>query len=311
MMSVEVWGMMVAGCVALVAGLAFARPRFVSAAGLGKILALATVFEAASLAVFSAEHFTAARDLMAIVPRWLPYPLFWTYFVGACLLAAAVSFIAGRHVRWSASLLALLFLIIVATIDLPSLPRGLHNRFFWILTFREISFAGGAMVLAGTLWPRRTRTADALIEVGRFIVGGVMVFYGIEHFLHPRFVTGVPLEKPTPPWMPFPVVTAYAIGIALLAAGICLLTRRNVEPAAAICGSALLLLTVLFYGSIFVVDLRASGNNSPVLIEGLNYIFDTMLFAATVLLAGQGREVERASNRPQAVPNPDSALTSR
>jgi uncharacterized membrane protein len=311
MMSVEVWGMMFAGGVALLSGLVFARPRFVAAAGLGKVLALATVFEAAPLAVFSAEHFTAARDMMAIVPRWLPYPLFWTYFVGACLLAAAISFIAGRYVRWSASLLALLFLIIVATIDLPSLPRGLHNRFFWILTFREISFAGGAMVLAGSLWPHRSRTGDVLIDLGRFIVGGVMVFYGIQHFLNPRFVTGVPLEKPTPAWMPFPAAIAFAVGIALLAAGLCVLTRKYTRTAAGICGSLLLLLTVLFYGSIFVADLRASGNNSPVLVEGLNYIFDTMLFAATVLLAGRGRQAERPGKRPQPVAHPVSALTSR
>ena len=47
-----------------------------------------------------------ARDLMAIVPRLLPGPLFWTYFVGAALLAAAISFIVGRCVRWSAALTA-------------------------------------------------------------------------------------------------------------------------------------------------------------------------------------------------------------
>ena len=84
---------------------------------------LGPVFEATALAVFAAEHFTAARDLMPIVPRWMPGPLFWTYFVGAALLAAAISFIAWRHVHWSAALLALLFLIIVATIDLPNLPK--------------------------------------------------------------------------------------------------------------------------------------------------------------------------------------------
>jgi hypothetical protein len=59
-----------------------------------------------------------------MVPSWLPAHLFWVYLVGAALLAAAISFIAWRCVRWSAALLALLFLIIVATIDLPNLGRG-------------------------------------------------------------------------------------------------------------------------------------------------------------------------------------------
>jgi len=149
-MSVETWGMMGAGSAALVAGLFLVRPRFAAASGAGRILVLGPVFEAVALAIFAAEHFLAARDLMGIVPRWLPGPLFWTYFVGCALLAAAISFIAWRYVRWSASLLALLFLIIVATIDLPNLPKQLHERLFWTLTVREMAFAGGAMVLAGS-----------------------------------------------------------------------------------------------------------------------------------------------------------------
>ena len=192
-MSIEVWAMMGAGVAALVAGLILARARFPAARGLDRVLVLGPVFAAVALAMFAAEHFTAARDLMPIVPRWLPGPLFWTYFVGAALLAAAVSFIAGRHVRWSAALLAVLFLIIVATIDLPELPGQAHNRFFWILAVRETSFAAGAMVLAGSGWPGRA--GDALVHIGRTIVAAVMIFYAMEHFLFPRNVPGVPLEK--------------------------------------------------------------------------------------------------------------------
>src|ERR1700758_2147773 len=121
-MSVEVWGMICAGVAALVAALAFARPRFRAAYGPGKILVLGPICEAVALAIFAFEHFLAARDLMGIVPRWLPGPLFWTYLVGLGWLAAAISYITWRQVRWSATLAALLFVIIVATIDLPNLP---------------------------------------------------------------------------------------------------------------------------------------------------------------------------------------------
>jgi hypothetical protein len=81
-----------AGTAALVAGLFLLRARFTAASGVSKILLLGPVFEAVALAIFAAEHFLAARDLSAIVPRWMPGPLFWTYFVGAALLAAAISF---------------------------------------------------------------------------------------------------------------------------------------------------------------------------------------------------------------------------
>jgi uncharacterized membrane protein len=289
-MSVEVWAMMGAGIAALVAGFILVRPRLQAACGVDKILVLAPIFEAASLAVFAAEHFTAAHDLMGIVPKWLPGPLFWTYFVGAALVAAAISFITWRQVRWSAALLAILFLIFVITIDLPNVPVAAHDRFFWILTVRETSFAGGAMVLAGSAWPNTSFASSALIRIGRGIVAAVMIFYATQHFLFPHNVPGVPLAKLTPAWIPIPVAIAYLIGIVLLSAGVGLLIRRTIRIAAAGCGITLLLLTVFFYGAIFAAEIH-----SPLAVEGLNYIFDTMLFAATVLLAG--RSADQAAAR--------------
>lgn len=282
-MSVETWGMIGAGSAALVAGLFLVRARFATASGPGRMLVLGPVFEAVALAIFAAEHFLAARDLMGIVPHWLPGPLFWTYFVGAALLAAAISFIVWRHVRWSASLLALLFLIIVATVDLPNLPQHIHERLFWTLTVREMSFAGGAMVLAGSLWARGRSAGTMLLVVGRLLVACVFVFYAIQHFLFPRFVPGVPLEKMTPTWVPAPTLIAYFVGITLLIAGVGLMIRRTRSIAAAGAGTVLLLLTIFFYIPILMTEIH-----SPLAVEGVNYVGDTLLFAATALLAGFG-----------------------
>jgi uncharacterized membrane protein len=285
-MSLLTSGMIAAGIAALLAGLFLVRARFAAASGAGKILVLGPIFEAVALAIFAAEHFLAARELSGGVPRWLPGPLFWTYFVGAALLAAAISFIAWRYVRWSATLLALLFLIIVATIDLPNLPPHIHERLFWTLTVRETAFAGGAMVLAGSLWPRGKSTGTAgttLILLGRFIVACTFIFYAIEHFLFPRFVPGVPLEKMTPDWIPAPTLIAYFVGITLLAAGVGLMIPRTRRTAAATAGTVLLLLTIFFYIPILITEIH-----TPLAVEGVNYVGDTLLFAATALLAGFG-----------------------
>jgi len=282
-MSVEVLGMLAAGSAALVSGLVLLRPRFQQASGADRVLVLGPVFAAIALAVFAAEHFTAARNLMPIVPRWLPAPLFWTYFVGAALIAAAISFIAWKHVRWSATLLAVLFLVIVVTVDLPILSKQLHERLFWTLTARETCFAAGAMVLAGSVWPRGRPVGAALMRLGRMIVACTFIFYAIEHFLFPRFVPGVPLKKMTPAWVPAPTLIAYVVGIALLLAGVGLLIPRTIRIAAATAGIMLLLLTVFFYIPILATEIR-----SPLAVEGINYVADTLLFAATALLAGFG-----------------------
>ena len=284
-MSVETWGMIGAGSAVLVAGLFLIRPRFAAASGAGRVLVLGPVFEAVALAIFAAEHFLAAPDLSGIVPRWMPGALFWTYFVGAALLAAAISFIAGRYVRWSASLLAILFLIIVATVDLPNLPNHIHERLFWTLTVRETAFAGGAMVLAGSQWSRGRSAGAKLIVFGRLIVACTFIFYAIEHFLFPRFVPGVPLEKMTPAWVPAPTLLAYIVGMTLLATGVGLMIRRTRRNAAAIAGTMLLLLTAFFYVPILITEIR-----TPLALEGVNYVGDTFLFAATALLAGFGAD---------------------
>jgi len=203
-MSVETWGMIGAGSAALIAGLLFVRPRFAAASGVERVLVLGPVFEAVALTIFAAEHFLVARGLMVIVPRWMPGALFWTYFVGAALLAAGISFIAWRYVRSSAFLLALLFLFIVATVDLPNLSKHAHQRVVWTLSLREAAFDGGAMVLASSTGSRGRHAGIAI--TGRLIVASTFVFYAIEHFLFPRFVPGVPLEKLTPAWVPAPAL---------------------------------------------------------------------------------------------------------
>lgn len=285
-MTLEVGAMMAAGIAALVAGLIRAQSWVRAASGAGRLIVLGPVLEAAALATFSAEHFTAARDLAPIVPHWLPAPLFWVYFFGACLAATAISFVTGRSMRLAAPLLALFFLIVVITIDLPNTFRLLHSRFFWILTCRETAFASGALVLAGSFWPPEHVARRILVRIGRTILAAILVFYAVEHFVYPHFVIGVPLQKPAPAWIPVAVLWAWLVGIALLLGGIFLLFRSTARIASAGLGLVLLLVTVFFYIPIMVKEFH-----SPALeVEGLNFVYDTLLFSATVLLAGFASE---------------------
>ena len=288
-MSVEVWAMLGAGAATLVAGLVLVRARFRTASGADKLIVLGPIFEAVALAIFAAEHATAARDLMPIVPHWLPGPLFWTYFAGAALLAAALSFVAWRCVRWSAPLLALFFFLIVATVDLPNLASQFHDRFFWILTVRETAFGSGALVFAGNALPHSSSAGVVLKRIGRTFLAPIFVFYGTEHFLFPQHVPGVPLEKLTPAWVPAPIFLSWLVGIILILAGIGLLIPSATRIAAAGSGAMLVLLTLFFYGSIMLMELH-----TPLAVEGINYFGDTLLFAATALLAGLGTDQSRS-----------------
>jgi uncharacterized membrane protein len=85
----------------------------------------------------------------------------------------------------------------------------------------------------------------------------------------------------TPVWIPAPVLISYIAGITLLAAGVGLMIPRIRQTAAAIAGTVLLLLTIFFYVPILITEIGA-----PLALEGVNYVGDTLLFAATALLAG-------------------------
>jgi uncharacterized membrane protein len=85
--------------------------------------------------------------------------------------------------------------------------------------------------------------------------------------------------------VPFPTLLAYLVGIILVLAGIGLFVRPTIRIAAATSGIMLLLLTVFLYVPILALEIQ-----TPLALEGINYVFDTLLFAGTALLAGFGAD---------------------
>jgi uncharacterized membrane protein YphA (DoxX/SURF4 family) len=279
MAPIELWPS-VAGLAILALGLIFYRKDLAAATGLERLIVLGPVFYAAPLATFGAEHLVLGRLMADMVPHWIPWHVFWIYFVGLALIAAALSLTFRRCLRWSASLLAVLFLIFVFTMDLPGTLAQPANRINWVLLCRETSFAIGALALTATLLQQKSsQLSKTLVAIARIVIGLVLIFYGVEHVLHPERVTGVPLEKLTPAWVPWPHVWAALIGAILFIAGAVLLINKRPRLAAAIVGAVMTALVLFFYTPILAMD---RGPNQ--VIEGINYVFDTLLFAGTALL---------------------------
>src|SRR6478672_1706521 len=210
-----------AGLVYLVAGVFILRKEISAARGWDKLVALGPVFFAASLAAFAPEHFYGGPDyIQTMAPRWMPLHSFWPYFVGGALLAAATSLTVRKFMRLSSTLLGLMFFLFVCMIYLPSALRHSTNRFAWIYLLRDLSFCAGAWALAGLHsragWPQ---VAKGKILFARVALAIAVIFYGVQHFLHPKSVPDIPLEKLTPSWVPFPSVWGYLAGSLLLAAG--------------------------------------------------------------------------------------------
>ena len=222
--------------------------------------------------------------IIGAVPVWMPVRLFWVYFVAFALIAAALSLALGIRVRLTATLLAIMFLLFVVMIHVPNGAAHVHDRIIWNVAMRDLSFGAGALALAGSLWGgSREPRENALVWIGRVIVAVVLMVYGVELILFPQFAPGVPLGKLTPSWVPGPHVWALLTGLVCIGGGVAILIRRYCRTGAAAVGLVMTLLTLFLYLPIL---LMASG--PPAVLEGLNYVWDTLLFAGAVLLVAEG-----------------------
>jgi uncharacterized membrane protein len=187
----------------------------------------------------------------------------------------------------SGALVGLLFGIamfcFVAMLDIPGSLANPKDRIGWTLTLREMTFGAGGWILAGNAMREQNRgqIGSKLITLGRAIVGITTMFYGVEHFLHPANVPGVPLEKLLPAWIPGHMLISYLTGTILIIAGACILLARKTRMAATYLGAWIVFLVLAVYGPILIAALLDP--STDVKVEGINYFFDTLLFAGVIL----------------------------
>ena len=273
-----------------------ARDDIARARGLDKVVALSNLCFAAPLAVFGALHLAAAKSLMTMVPSYMPWPLFWAYFFGFALLAASLSIATKIQVRWSGLLFGIAMFCFVGMMDIPGALENPRDRFGWILAIRETAFVAGGWILAANAMASTTtgqamtktmtqtttgQVKTTLLTIGRVVIAIAAIFYGVEHFLHPLGVPGVPLQKMMPDWIPAHLLIGYLTGAILLVSGAAILLAEKTRLAATYLGTWIVLLVVFIYGPILIAAL--ANPSTEVKIEGINYFFDTLLFAGVIL----------------------------
>jgi len=293
-----IWSYSVAGAI-LVIGLVtiFVRGEWQKARGLDRLLVLAPIFYAMPVAAFGTEHFTLTALIGSIIPKWIPWHTFWVYFVGACLIAGALSLVTGIQTRLSAFLLGVTFFLFVALMHFPAWTRIPGNRFAFTFVLRELSFSGGALAFAGRLTQQwREHGKHLLATIGRYFVAAAVLFFSVQQFLHGDHVPGVPLEPLTPSYVPGHAVWTYFAAVVYAVAGILLLINKKTRAAATWLGLTVLFIVVVVYGPVAVVE-RAS------LAKGLNYIMDTLMFCGAVLLLATAMPRESQARKLDASPS--------
>jgi uncharacterized membrane protein len=272
-----------AGAVVLVIGLAnILRPRErEKRSGIEWALLFGPVFLASPMAVFGADHFVFPTVVAPMVPSWIPGHLFWVYFVGTALIAAALSIVTGPLAVLAATLLSAMIFSFDLLIHIPNFVANHGDRFTSVIVLREMSFSVGALAYAAAgakKWP--TSHVTGIVVLIRYVFAIAAVVFGVEHFLHPEFVPVIPLNKALPAWVPAHLLLNYLTGAVLVASGLALLLNRKPRMAAASLGVFVFVVTSLVYLPIMIANISTIGN-------GLNFLADTLAYGGAALLVAR------------------------
>jgi uncharacterized membrane protein YphA (DoxX/SURF4 family) len=104
----------------------------------------------------------------------------------------------------------------------------------------------------------------------------LIVVCGVGQFLHPELLSGIPLERSTPVWIPAHLLWSYLAGVVFVVAGISMLVNQRVRLAATAAGLMTLFLVVVMYVPLLVSKPSDIG-------QGLNYLADTLLLCGSLL----------------------------
>jgi uncharacterized membrane protein len=81
---------------------------------------------ALSLIVFAVQHFMYADFIATLVPAWIPFKLFWAYFIGVAFSLGCISLLTNLKTRLACALLGFMFLFWVIFLHLPRVAAATH-----------------------------------------------------------------------------------------------------------------------------------------------------------------------------------------
>jgi uncharacterized membrane protein len=199
---------------------------------LNKIIQFGPVLFAMAMAIFGGDHLVAAKFVATGVPSWIPGHLFWAYFVGAALIAGALSLVTNKQARLAAALLGIMIFLFVLLIHIPACFASPHDRTRYTILLRDLSLSCGVSAFAASQTERwRTHGMQRIIIAARFLMAIVALVFGVEHFIYPQAAPGIPQENSAlmvtmPSWIPGHVFWAYLTGAVFIACGLGLMTKR-------------------------------------------------------------------------------------
>ena len=121
-----------------------------------RAIQLGTTFFGLMLPIFGVAHFLYIAFTASMIPEWIPYRVFWSWFTGAGHVAAGLAIVLGVIPRIGAILLACMFSGFVLLVHIPRVIADTANRLEWHLLSTALLLTGAAWIVASAL--KRTPT---------------------------------------------------------------------------------------------------------------------------------------------------------
>lgn len=231
--------------------------------------------------VYPVLHFVYTDFVASIVPPWIPWHLFWTYFTAGTIFAAGLAMVFRKYDHLAALLLGIeisLFCLLIHVFLLLRLPGdtwaarpdfgAVPNR--WVNAPKDLGMAGACFVLAAGRW-------GYLRTLGRLILAISLAWFGVLHFVYPVFAPGIP---PMQPEIGFPLPGRLfwvdLTGAALIAGAVSIGANRYTKQVALALGLMILAFDLLDWMPAFV--------SHPIQLTG-NWLKDLGVAGGVFLLA--------------------------
>lgn len=149
----------------------------------------------------------------------------------------------------------------------------------------------------GEVMDERSERTKRLARFGEFLLAILTVYSGVMHFKFARFVAGI-----VPAWIPWHLFWAYFTGVALFAAGVSIVVRKQTRLAATLLGIMLSFFVVLIHTPSMVHSIVNKPEDISVLWSfngtgGVNNALKDVALALSALILAASKETKEQNSR--------------
>jgi len=133
---------------------------------LERMIPFGRYFFCTTIVAFGICHFLYARPIATLVPAWIPWHRFWTYFAGSCLIGSGTAIILKIKLRLSGSLLGTMIFLWVLMLHIPRAIADPHSGEGNEIesAARALAESGAAFLVAQAARERCRATLDRTAE---------------------------------------------------------------------------------------------------------------------------------------------------